>query len=255
MPMRATFLGMSQLVALACAAIFAGACDDDSSKQAAKAEAGGGATASATATASAAPEPPRAPDIVVTDTNVSVGQDRVATAEQALADKVAVFVTGRPMVEGQVVTMVAMRAAKPSPVAAVVAALRKAKAAGAIVKSESREGATETLSLAFTTQVADCAVVAWIAKDASIDVWTAGGSVAKRQARGLAGPDITLGLELVRAAWSGCTSSQILVGAEDTMQWGLVFDLATKALASPGSRANSAILVTNVVPGRKVTLE
>jgi hypothetical protein len=150
---------------------------------------------------------------------------------------------------------VAMRPAKPSPVAAVVAALRKAKAAGATVKTESREGATETLSLSFSTTVPDCAVVAWIAKDASINVWTAGGSVAKRQAHGLAGPDMTLGTELVRTAWAGCTSGQILVGAEDAMNWGLVFDLATKSLASPGSRANAAILVTNVVPGRKVTLE
>jgi hypothetical protein len=245
-------------VAAACAALLlaAGGCDDDSSKQGAKtADAGGPGSSAAATTASAAPEPPRAPDIVVTDTNVSVGQDRVATAEQGLTDKVAVFVTGRPMIEGQNVTMIAMRPAKPSAVAAVVAALRKAKAQSVTVKTESREGATETLQLVFASQVPDCAVVAWIAKDASINVWTAGGGVAKRQAHGLAGPDMTLGTELVRTTWAGCTSGQIIVGAEDTMSWGLVFDLATRVLSSPGSRANAAILVSGAVPGRKVALE
>ena len=241
--------------AAVCSLMLAGACDEDSSKQAAKAEAGGGAATSATVTASAAPEPPHAPDIVVTDANVSVGQDRVAVGEPGLPDKVAVFLTGRPLIDGQNVTMVAMRQAKPSAVTAVVSALRKAKAAAVTIKTESREGTTEKLSLAYASQVPDCTVVAWIAKDASINVWTAGGSVAKRQAHGLAGPDMTLGTELVRTTWAGCTSGQILVGAEDTMTWGLVFDLATRALSSPGSRASAAILVTGVVPGRKVTLE
>ena len=42
-------------------------------------------------------------------------------------------------------------------------------------------------------RVADCTTVAWIAKDAAIDVWPAGGGTAKRVIKGLAGPDMTLG--------------------------------------------------------------
>jgi hypothetical protein len=230
----------------------ASACDDSSGK-AAPPEAA--ATATAGVTASAPPEPPRAPDIVVDAANVAVGNDRVATGEPGLVDKIVVFLGGRPMIAGNTVSLVAMRSAKPSHVAAVVAALRKAKATGAVVKSEARDGTTQKVPLSFTTSVGDCTTVAWIAKDAAIDVWPAGGGTAKRVIKGLAGPDMTLGTEAMRKQWSGCGSPELVVGADDVMSWGLVFDLATAGLQAASTRVSTAVLVTNGVPGRKLVLD
>ncbi len=207
------------------------------------------------ATPAAAPEPPRPPDIVVDASNVAVGNDRVAVGELGLADKVAVFVTGRPAVAGNVVSLVAMRSAKPSYVLAVVSALRKAKASGAVVKSEARDGTTQKVPVSFTTSVSDCATVAWIAKDASIEVWPAGGGTAHRVIRGLAGPDMTLGTEAMRKQWSGCAAPELVVGGDDAMTWGLVFDLATAAIQAPGTRVSTAVLVANPSPGRKLALD
>jgi hypothetical protein len=227
------------------------ACDDARSGGAAPEAA---ATAP-TATVTAPPDPPRAPDIVIDATNVSIGTNRMGAGEPGLADKVAVFLTGRPMVEGAAVSFVAMRNARPSQVAAIVAALRKAKAASAVVGTEARDGTTQRVPLSFRSSLADCTTVAWIAKDAAIDVWPAGGGTAKRVIKGLAGPDMTLGTEAMRKQWTGCGASELVVGADDVMSWGLVFDLAMAGVQAAGTHPSTAVLVTNAVPGRKLVLE
>jgi hypothetical protein len=206
------------------------------------------------AAAPAAPEPPRAPDIIVDRSDVAVGNQHLATGEPALGDKVGALVRGQPAIEGHAPSLVAMRNAVPSQVALVVGALRAAKATAATIKTSARDDSTHALPLSFATSLPDCAVVAWIAKDGVIDVWPAGGGTARRVARGLAGPDMTLGTDAARAQWSGCTAPAIVVGAEDTMSWGLVFDLATNVLGAPGSRANAAVLVTSAAPGKKIVL-
>ncbi|MGD0526396.1 MAG: hypothetical protein ABSE49_14690 [Polyangiaceae bacterium] len=228
------------------------ACDDPHAPSAAPEAAASAPVATA---APAPPEPPRAPDIVIDATNVSVGPNRLATGELGLADKVAVFLTGSPMIAGNAVSFVALRNAKPSVVAAVVTALRKAKATSAVVGTEARDGTTQRVPLSFPSGVSDCTTVAWIAKDAAIDVWPAGGGTARRIIKGLAGPDMTLGTEAMRKQWTGCGAPELVVGAEDVMSWGLVFDLITAAVQASGTHPSSAVLVTNVVPGRKVTLE
>jgi hypothetical protein len=231
--------------------VFATACDEPRSQGSAPEAA---PPVPATTVPPAAPDPPRAPDIVIDATNVSVGTNRLATGELGLADKLAVFLVGRPMVEGNAVSFVAMRNAKPSQVVAVVAALRKAKASSAVVGTEARDGTTQRVPLSFTTGVADCTTVAWIAKDAAIDVWPAGGGTARRIIKGLAGPDMTLGTEAMRKQWTGCGASELVLGADDLLSWGLVFDLATAGIQASGTHPSVAVLVTDVVPGRKLVL-
>jgi hypothetical protein len=221
-------------------------------------EPGGSAAAEAAAPPPATPappvpEPPRAPDILVDASRVSIGSNQVATATPGLADRIGVFLTGRPLIEGQTVTVVAMRNAKPSSVVATATALQRSRATGASVHTDARDGTrTQTLGLSFARTVPDCAPVAWINHDAAIDVWPAGGGKPTRVLHGLAGPDVTLGTEAVRKLASGCNASELVVGADDTFTWGLVFDLATSVLEAPGARASAAVLVTSAAPGRKL---
>jgi hypothetical protein len=65
---------------------------------------------------------------------------------------------------------------------------------------------------------------------------------------------MTLGTEAVRAHQNGCGASELVVGADDAISWGLVFDLTMNALHGPGARASSVVLVTSAVPGRKLEL-
>ncbi|HEY6459292.1 MAG TPA: hypothetical protein VIY73_04050 [Polyangiaceae bacterium] len=228
----------------------AAACD--SPQSAAPVEA---AAPAPTPTIAPPPEPPHAPDIVVDASSVTIGKDHVAVGELGLSDKIAVFLKGRPGIEGATVNVVAMRSAKPSPVAAIVSALKKAKASGAVVKCDARDGTTQTMPVSFTASVGDCTTAAWIAKDASIDVWPAGGGTAHRVIKGLAGPDMTLGTEALRKQWSSCGSPELVIGGDDAMTFGLVFDLARNALEAAGTRISTTVLVTNVSPGRKIALE
>ena len=50
-------------------------------------------------------------------------------------------------------------------------------------------------------------------------------------------------------------ADELVVGADDVMSWGLVFDLATAGIQASGTHPSTAVLVTNVVPGRKLVLE
>jgi hypothetical protein len=202
-----------------------------------------------------APEPPRAPDILVDATHVAVGNDQIPAGQPGLADKIGVFLHGRPLVEGQAVAVVAMRNAKPSSVAAVTTALERERATSAVVSTEARDGTTQKLKLSFARTLRDCAAVAWIGHDASIETWPAGGGTPKRIGHGLAGPDITLGTDAMRALSSGCNSSEIVVGSDDGLPWGLTFDLATSVLGAPGARADKAVLVTSAARGRKIVRE
>jgi hypothetical protein len=234
--------------------LFSAACDDES-KGHGSAPTAAPPPAQETTAAPAAPPEPRAPEIIVDPAYVSIGNERVPTGEPGLSDRLSVFLTGRPMIEGRTVDFVAMRNAKPSQVAAVVATLRRAKASGAAVKTEARDTSTQRLPLSFAAPVQPCTTVAWIARDAAIDVWPISGGRAKKVFKGLAGPDMTLGTDAVRAVGAQCDASVLVVGADEGMTWGLIFDLATQGLGAPGARASAAVLVTSAIPGRKLTFE
>ena len=136
-----------------------------------------------------------------------------------------------------------MRNAKPSQVAAVVGALRAAKADGAKVKTAARDDTTQALPLSFATSVPDCTVVMWIAKDGVIDVWPAGGGAAEaRRPRARRARHDARHRRRARACGPGCGAPAIVVGADDAMTWGLVFDLGTTVLGSPGRARAAAVL-------------
>ena len=160
---------------------------------------------------------------------------------------------GEASIEGCTVDVVAMRAARPSAVVSVVDALHRSKASAVNVKTEARDGTTLTLPVSLSVRLPDCATVAWITKDASIVVWPAGGGLAKRVIRGLAGPDLTLGLEAMRKSAVACEATQFAAGADDAMGWGLVFDLTMGALHASWTRTSAVVLATTPVPGRRLT--
>jgi hypothetical protein len=235
------------------------ACDKEPAKDHA-AEAGAATTASAPVASHApTPEPPRAPQIIVDAAATAIGPDRVMANDTDSVAKMAALLTGKPKVEGEVVDVTVMRKAKPSHVAALVKALTKAKAKGASVHTETRDKGTGTLALTFPKAAPPpCSVVAYIGKDGGINVWPVSGATAKKFNRGFAGPDMTLGPEGVRKAASTCDSPMWLVSADDTLDWGLLYDLATiaKGEGADTLRPTQTVLLTEApVPGRKVTIE
>lgn len=234
------------------------ACDREPTKLDRIAEA---AAAPPTPTASAPRPPPipMAPSITVDDGACSINGEEVLFASPDAKDRIAALLSGKPLVEGKVVAFDAAREAKTPRVAAVVYALRKAKAKGATVHTAMRDKTMGELALNFSHgPLSECAPAAMITRDGSVAVWSVAGGTAQRFARGFAGPDLTLGTEGLRKASLACGSTVWALGADDNITWGLTFDLAMRAkgdadAGTAGIKATDAVLLNEApVAGRKV---
>jgi len=233
-------------------------CDKEPTKLDRLAEA---AAAPPTPTASAPRPPPipMAPAITVDDSACTVNGEEVLFLAPDAKDRIAALLTGKPLVEGKVVAFDAVREAKTPRVAAVVFALRKAKAKGATIHTSMRDRSMGELAVSFSHgAVTECTPAAMIRKDGSIAVWSAGGGTAQTFTKGFAGPDLTLGTEGLRKASAACGSTVWALGADDNITWGLTFDLAMRArgeadAGTGGIKATETVLLNEApVAGRKV---
>jgi len=222
------------------------------------------ATTSATPSASSAAPPPTAlppppvakpPLMSVDEAQCYVGGDKVDVGAADAKARVAGVLATKSKVEGEVLELHAARASKLGRVTALVAAAKTAKAKGLRVITPGRDGAEREVEVTFAALGA-CSAVASIGKDSSINVWPASGGTAQRFTKGMAGPDMTRGVEGVQKQASSCESTAWAVGAEPELQWGLLFDLASGAMgAFDGGKAMRAtqlvVLTEPPVAGRK----
>lgn len=222
------------------------------------------AAASASHAGASAPAvlPPRAPTIAVDDTALIINGERGELAGPDPLGRLVALVSGKPLVAGEDVTLEASRDAKMAKVALAISVLRRAKAKGITLQTPTRDKIMGHLIVAPSTSArTNCSAVAAVGKDYSISVWQAGGGGAQRFSKGFAGPDVTLGSEALRKASAACDSSLWFLGAEDSIPWGLVFDLAMAAESGAseggvGLRATqTAIVLDAPVAGRKLPEE
>lgn len=199
---------------------------------------------------------PKPPVIRVDDKLCTVNGERVDLTLPDGKGRIGAILIGAPLIAGEIVQFDAPRDVHTPKVAALVAALKKAKAKGVVARTPGRDGAMGTLPLALEhAPLAPCTVSASIGKDGSISVWPSGGGTSQRFTHGFAGPDLTLGGEAIRKGAAACDSSLFVVGGEDNITWGLTFDLAMAIKSSPlpGARASQTILHADPPnPGRKV---
>lgn len=244
-PVARALITASALLALA-------ACDE---KPAPKATAASATSAPPPAPSATAPEEPSAPVLSMDDKALTVSGTSVPFDAPNVPGRLASALSGRPKVAGEAVSLAVIRSAKASKVALVIAALRDAKASEVLVKAQKRDGAMGELTVAWPT-LPPCAAVAYLGKDVSISVWTVGGTVAKRFAKGMAGPDMTLGSEGLRKVASACESPVALLAADDSVTFGLLFDLALATRESEDPRVAKlkfGLPASAIVPGRKVS--
>jgi hypothetical protein len=216
-----------------------------------------GATSAPSETA-APPPVARPPLVSLDDTACYVGGDKVDFTTPDPRGRLAVTVGQKERVAGEVLEVQAARDAKTPKVAMVLAVLAAAKAKGAIVKTAGRDGAQKSVELRFDHgALAACSPAALIGKDGAIQVWPAGGGTGARFTRGMAGPDMTRGTAAIRKQAATCDSPLWVVGADDAVQWGLLFDLVQLSLEpsdagkSPGA-TGLLIPEKSPSPGKKV---
>jgi hypothetical protein len=246
------------MAVLACTLL--AACDDPPNSAGPVVDAGAASSSAQPAATPTAPEAPKPPTISLSPGEYVVNAEHIPVADPDVVGRLAANLTGKPLVEGEVVAFDAPRNVKPSQVVAILAALKKGKAKGAIARTENRDKVIVPLAISFSAaNAAACTPVALITKESRISVWTMGGQVAHTFTKGFAGPDMTLGTEQVRTNASHCDSPYLVVAADELMIWGLVYDLATMSMTAPAGAVTKTTQIivapATIVPGRKVTLD
>lgn len=235
-------------------------CDKDSPKGDATAKSAATASAAPTSTAPAAPAAPTKPQLAVDDTAAFVGGERIELAGPDLKGRIVGALADKP-VAGEVVVLNAARDTKLPKITTVFSALVAKKVKGVEVHTPRRDRTQAEVVFTTSMKPADCSAVGYIAKDGAISVWPASGATAERFSRGMAGPDITRGSEGLKKRLLACDAPVWFLSADESVTWGLLFDLELAATGNedggaPLAKPRSVSLLTKTaVPGRKVEVE
>lgn len=247
---RSLLLSLCTLVAVGLTA-----CDDPPKP------AGGAASAAATApapTATARPKPTTMPELIVDSDGPYLGGQRVSLADATGADKLTKIIKDLP-INGNPVTLQVDRKAKVSAVAAVVAALGDAGAPKVSIKTDGRNDLPKALDVTPESGVspaAACSIVATVLKDLSTAVWPLKGGTARKQHKGLAGPDLSHTGEQLEKDLAACDSTTAFFSGDDGVGWESVFNLAGTVLNSDKKKRVTTLVLLHEEPvaGRAVTV-
>jgi hypothetical protein len=249
-PLCALLLALSACTALAC--------DDKPATPGSSTQ----ATATPAASASAAPKPvaPKVPDVLVDEGGAYIGGERVDFKAPDAAKKLtAIMEKHAAVLAGKDVTLTALRAAKTPDVVRTVSALAE-KAKGLHVKTQNRDKKDATISVVpddKAGKLADCTVTMMVLKDRATASWHIRGGVATKYPKGMAGPDMSQTAEGVAKQWKSCPAGTALVLAgDDTVEWGLVFDLTQMADPRTTPEAERVFVLPRTAPiaGRAVKI-
>lgn len=204
------------------------------------------------------PPPDRVPDISVDNQGLYMGGERATLTAQDGPKKLAEIV-GKYTLAGKTVALSAMRGARTPDVASVVHALAERGASEIIVRTQDRTKKDVSLKLIPEKKlgkVPECTVAAMMLKDRTTASWPMRGGTATKYPRGMAGPDMSLTLEGMTKQINGCTSTALLFSGDDSVEWGLTFDLAQNiATAQPPLKITSYTLLHEApVAGRAIKL-
>jgi biopolymer transport protein ExbD len=227
-----------------------------------------GGAASATASAPAAPPPTAAPEpaskpktmpeLTVDEDGPYLGGRRVKLADPDGPAKLAKIVADLP-IEGKPVVLLADKRAKVSQVAAVVAALGEAGAPKVTIKTEGRKDLPAQLDVTPESRVSSppaCSVVVTVLKDLSTAIWPVKGGRAKKQRKGLAGPDLSHTGEQLEKDLAGCESTMAFFSGDESLGWELAFNLAGTVLTSDKKKRVDTLVLLKEEPvaGREVSV-
>jgi hypothetical protein len=201
--------------------------------------------AQAASTASPGPtfealQAPLKTNVSVDEAAVSINAVRIVWEGPSPRTRIATELLQKPGIAGETVLLVAARNVRASHLALTIAALRDAKAKDVEVRSPRRDASTASVVVGWERSP-PCTVLAAIGRDVAISVGSlASNGQGRRYAKGMAGPDLTLGSDAIRKATAGgCEAKLIYLGADETVAWGLVFDLALASSVFPdGSSAH-----------------
>ncbi len=192
--------------------------------------------------------------ITVDDTSFIATGDKIDLTAADAKGRIVAMLANKPLVSGQTLEVDALRDTTMPRFSTALDALHDAKVPAITVKTAQRDRTMGTLTVSLDRgSVAPCSAVAMVTKDNAINVWPYSGATAQRFSHGFAGPDITLGSNALRKLANDCEGKFDFVSGDDTIKWGVVFDLAVAAATGGTIKATSTVVLTKAaVPGRKI---
>ncbi|MBS2012371.1 MAG: hypothetical protein JST00_05770 [Deltaproteobacteria bacterium] len=242
-------------------AVLAGCDDKEKTPPKPSSSASSAASTAAPAPTPTAPAAPSKPQFAIDDTAVFVAGERFETAPADLRGRLVAAIGDKP-VAGETVVLNAARETKLPKVVALFSALVAKKVKGVEVHTARRDKSMAEVTFVTNMKPADCSAVGSIAKEGFISVWPANGAgAADRFARGMAGPDITRGSEGLRKRLTSCDSPVFFLTADESITWGLLFDLELAATGNEDGGAalakprSPSLLTKPAVAGHKIEVE
>lgn len=235
---------------LAFGALFA-ACDDPPKPVAS-------ATASGAVAAPAPPGPKTMPSLQVDNDGPYLGGTRINLVDPQGPEKLAKVVKELP-IDGQTVTLLVEKKAKTSHVAAVVAALGEAGAPKVTIKTDGRDDLPKEITVTPEVRVAStpaCSVSTMVLKDLSTAIWAVRGGTAKKQRKGMAGPDLSNTGEQITKDLAACDSTISVFSGDESVPWENAFNLAGTMLKADEKKKLDTLVLPREAPvaGRAVVL-
>lgn len=208
----------------------------------------------------APPKPTGPPDFMITAEGPKVGWTNILIEKkegpQKLRDEIA---ANKQYVNDQVVAMTVDRNAKTPWVAEMIKALSENGASAVDITTETRTEYPKKVHFTpvkSVQQPAACSVVAKVLAERRNAVWHLKGGTAVRSPKGLAGPDMAMTEENLKSAAGACKGSDVVfIGADEGVEWGLVYDLAAASQMIESAKLKKVVLLSeSPTAGREVQL-
>lgn len=246
---------------LAIGALFVVAgCDDDKPVKGAPSASAASSAPTAPASVAEPVKPKGMPEVTVDDDGPYIAGTRINLGDPNVngAEKLEKVTKDLP-IEGKPVTLIVSKKAKVSYVAATVAALGEAGAPKVTIKTDGRDDLPKEITVVPEAKLGSppgCSVTTMILKDLSTAIWTVKGGTAKKQRKGLAGPDLSHTGEQITKEIAACDSTMAFFSGEDAVPWESTFNLAGTVLKSDEKKKLDTLVLVKETPvaGRAVTL-
>jgi hypothetical protein len=235
---------------------FVAACDDE--QQPAKPEAD---TPVATASTAKPPAPPRMPEVTLHTKAVQMGMDELVLTAPSFDVSLINLLKKYPVAEPDIITFNIDRKVKTPLATKVFYALIDAGAKSIEVRTKPRGSFPDKLVITPQTKlggdVPACTLVGTIMANLGATFWRVRGGTAKRYTKGMAGPDLSAMHEVMFKEGQTCNSTLFLFSAEDDVDWGHAFDIATsvKAHDPPYPIDKFVLLREDPVPGKPIPIK
>ncbi len=208
----------------------------------------------------AVPEPSGPPDFEIDSIGAKVGFERTMTDKpEGMAKLRSELDKHKEHVQGKDLVLRVDRQAKRPWVVSTLGALFEAGAQSVTIKTDTREGYPTELKIYPQREAKNaprCTTVAMIMDDRQTAVWKLSGGTASKRQKGMAGPDLSMTGETLERYGKQCKDTKtLLVSAGESVEWGLIYDLAASSQRLEKFRFEKIVLLDEVpTPGHSVEL-